>query len=153
MHGSSLWMIGEKEGLSRDLTGRSSGRQSDGCDRAVSGSSNSLSSNESKFLCKRNPKECGEWMWRWIMRLPIPFIGRRREGRWYHGGESVDGEWSYSMFLIHGEERKEQHPFQEGKGACEAALGSHTEGQPEDTAARWCAVAVGSQSRAAYGLT
>jgi hypothetical protein len=41
-----------------------------------------LSSGESEFLRKRNPKKCEEWMWRQIMRLMTPFIGRRREGRW-----------------------------------------------------------------------
>jgi hypothetical protein len=46
------------------------------------------------------------------MRLPVPFIGQRREGRRYHGGEMVDGEWSYSMLLFWGEERKDHHPFQ-----------------------------------------
>jgi hypothetical protein len=27
-------------------------------------------------------------------------------GRQYHGGETVDGEWSYPMLLFQGEERK-----------------------------------------------
>jgi hypothetical protein len=53
-----------------------------------------LSSGESKFLCKRNPKEGGERMQERIMRLPTAFIGRRREWRWYRGGEMVDEEWS-----------------------------------------------------------
>jgi hypothetical protein len=30
---------------------------------AVSGGGGDLSSGESDFLCKRNPKEDGEWMW------------------------------------------------------------------------------------------
>jgi hypothetical protein len=42
------------------------------------------------------------------MRLSMPFIGQRREGRWYREGETVDGEWSYSMLLFWGEERKGQ---------------------------------------------
>jgi hypothetical protein len=39
-----------------------------------------LSSSESEFLHKRNSKSGGEWMQRQIVRLPTPFIGRRREG-------------------------------------------------------------------------
>jgi hypothetical protein len=63
MHGSSSWMLGEEEGLFRDLTGRSSGWRSDGFDRAVSsGSSSDLSSDEREFLRKRNPKKGGELM-------------------------------------------------------------------------------------------
>jgi hypothetical protein len=31
------------------------------------------------------------------MRLLTPFIRQRREGRRYCGGETIDGEWSYSM--------------------------------------------------------
>jgi hypothetical protein len=31
------------------------------------------------------------------MRLPTSFIWQRREGRWYRGGEMVNGEWSYAM--------------------------------------------------------
>jgi hypothetical protein len=56
-------MIGEEEGFSEDLTGRSSGRQSNGCGRTVrSGSDNDLSSSENEFLYKRNSKEGGELM-------------------------------------------------------------------------------------------
>jgi hypothetical protein len=56
-------MLGEEEGLFRDLTGRSSGWRSDGFDRAVSsGSSSDLSSDEREFLRKRNPKKGGELM-------------------------------------------------------------------------------------------
>jgi hypothetical protein len=36
------------------------------------------------------------------MSLPVSFIGRRREGRRYHGEETVDVEWSYSMLLFQG---------------------------------------------------
>jgi hypothetical protein len=74
-------MLGEEEGLSGDLTGRSSGWWSDGCSRAVrSGDGSNLSFSESEFLCKRNLKEGGEWM-RWqIMRLSVPLIGQGREG-------------------------------------------------------------------------
>jgi hypothetical protein len=51
-------MFEEEEGLSRDLTGRSLERWSNKCGRAArSGSSGDLSSGESKFLRKRNPKE------------------------------------------------------------------------------------------------
>jgi hypothetical protein len=54
-------MLGEEEGLSGDLTGRSSGWWSDGCSRAVrSGDGSNLSFSESEFLCKRNLKEGGE---------------------------------------------------------------------------------------------
>jgi hypothetical protein len=61
MHESSPWMLGEEEGLSRDLTGRSSGRRSDGCGwEARSGGGSNLSSGESEFLHKRNPKEGGK---------------------------------------------------------------------------------------------
>jgi hypothetical protein len=57
MNGSSLWMLGEEEGLSRDLIGRSLGWRSDRCDWAVrSGCGDNLSSGESEFLLKRNPK-------------------------------------------------------------------------------------------------
>jgi hypothetical protein len=91
-------MLGEEEGLFRDLTGHSLGLWSDGCDLAVrSGSSDDLSSGESEFLSKRNPKEDREWMRRWIMRLPKPFIGWRREGRRYRGEETIDDECNYSM--------------------------------------------------------
>jgi hypothetical protein len=63
MHGSSPWMLGEENGFSGDLTGRSSRQQSDGCARAVrSGSGGNLSSDESEFLRKRNLKEGREWM-------------------------------------------------------------------------------------------
>jgi hypothetical protein len=58
MHESSMWMLGEEEGLSGDLVGHSSGRWSDGCGLAVrSGSSDDLISSKSEFLRKRNPKE------------------------------------------------------------------------------------------------
>jgi hypothetical protein len=85
-------MLGEEEGLSGDLTGPSSGQQSDRCGRTVrsgsgrmvkSGSGNNLSSYENELLHKRNPKEGREWMQRWIMWLPTPFIWQRREGRRY----------------------------------------------------------------------
>jgi hypothetical protein len=57
MHERSLWMIGEEEGLSRDLTDRSSRRWSDGCGREVRiGGGGDLSSGESVFLRKRNSK-------------------------------------------------------------------------------------------------
>jgi hypothetical protein len=93
MHRNLLWMLGEEERLSGDLTSCSSGRRSDGCGRAArSGGSGDLSSDESEFLCKRNLKEGGEWMRRQIVRLTTPFIGRRREGRWCHGGEMASGE-------------------------------------------------------------
>jgi hypothetical protein len=53
-------MLGEEEGFSGDLTGRSSERRSDGCSRAArSGSASDLSSDESEFLHKRKPKEGG----------------------------------------------------------------------------------------------
>jgi hypothetical protein len=53
--------LGEEEGLSRDLTGGSSGWQSDGCNRAVrSGSSDNLSSGKCELLRMRNQKEGGE---------------------------------------------------------------------------------------------
>jgi hypothetical protein len=72
-------MLGEEEGLSGDLTGCSSGWRSDGCGRAVrSGGSGDLSSGESEFWRKRNPKEGREWMRRRIVRLPTPFIMWRR---------------------------------------------------------------------------
>jgi hypothetical protein len=91
-------MLGEEGGPSGDLNGRSSGWWSDGCGRTVrSGSGNDFSSRENEFLHKRNPKKGGEWMWRRIMRLPTSFIWQRREGRWYRGGEMVNGEWSYAM--------------------------------------------------------
>jgi hypothetical protein len=51
----------------------------------------------------------------------VPFIGREREGRQCHGGETSGGEWSSSMLPFRREERKE-------KGAHGLALGSHTEG-------------------------
>jgi hypothetical protein len=74
-------MLGEEEGPSGDLTGRSSGRQSDGCDRTMrSGGDGDLSLDKSEFLRKRNTKEGGEWMCQCIMRLPTPFIGWRRVG-------------------------------------------------------------------------
>jgi hypothetical protein len=50
-----------------------------------------LSSDESKSLRKRSSEEDEEWMWLWIIMLTLPFIGWRREGRWYRGGETVDG--------------------------------------------------------------
>jgi hypothetical protein len=58
---SLSWILGEEEGLSGDLTDRSSERRSDGCGRATrSDSGNDLSSGENEFLHKRNPKEGGE---------------------------------------------------------------------------------------------
>jgi hypothetical protein len=57
MHGSSPWMLGEEEGLSRDLINCSSGRRSNRCDWAArSGGDDDLSSDKSEFLCMRNPK-------------------------------------------------------------------------------------------------
>jgi hypothetical protein len=45
MHGNSPWMLGEEEGLSGDLTSRSSGWRSDECGHATrSGSDDDLSS-------------------------------------------------------------------------------------------------------------
>jgi hypothetical protein len=91
-------MLGEKDRLSRNLTSRSSGRRSDECGRLVrSGGNNDLSPGESEFLRKRNLKEGGESMWRWIMRLWTSFIGHGREERWYRGRETVVGEWSSSI--------------------------------------------------------
>jgi hypothetical protein len=125
IYGSLPWMLGEEEGLSGNLTSRSSGRQSDGCDRAArSGNDNDLSSGENEFWHKRNPKEGGEWMRQRIMRLLTPFIWQRREGKQYCGGETVDGEWSYSILSFQGEERKGWRLFWKGKGASEVALGS-----------------------------
>jgi hypothetical protein len=54
-------------------------------------------------------------MQRWIMGLSVPFIGWRREGRWYHREEMVNSEWSYLMFSFRGEERKGQRRFKRGK--------------------------------------
>jgi hypothetical protein len=68
------------------------------------------------------------------MGLSVLFIGRRREGRWYHREEMVNGEWSYLMFSFRREERKGQRPFQKRKGECETAFGFCIEGQPEDAA-------------------
>jgi hypothetical protein len=101
-------MLGKEEGLFRDLTSRSSGQRSDGFDRAASsGSSSDMSSDESEFLHNRNPKRGREWMWWRIMRLPSPFIGWMREGRWYRRGEIVDSEWRYSMLSFWGREKRE----------------------------------------------
>jgi hypothetical protein len=83
-------MLGEEEGLFGDLTDCSLGQRSDGCNRAArSDCSGDLSSGESEFLHKINTQEDG--------RLLVPFVARRREGRWYRGGEIIDSEWSYSM--------------------------------------------------------
>jgi hypothetical protein len=35
MHGSSMWVLGEEDGLFEDLIGRSSGRRSDECGQVV----------------------------------------------------------------------------------------------------------------------
>jgi hypothetical protein len=64
----------------------------------------------------------------------MPFIGRRREGRRYYGGELVDNKWSSSMLPFLGEERKGQCPFKKGKGAYGAALGSRAKGRLGDAA-------------------
>jgi hypothetical protein len=53
------------------------------------------------------------------MRFSMPFIGRKREERWYREGEMIEGEWSSSMLLFWVEERKGQCSFQKGKGACD----------------------------------
>jgi hypothetical protein len=45
------------------------------------------------------------------MRLPTPFIWQRREERWYRGREMIDSEWSFSILLFHGEERKGHRLF------------------------------------------
>jgi hypothetical protein len=51
-------MLEGEEELFVDFIGRSSGRRSDGCSRAVrSGSDVDLSSSKSEFLRKRNRKE------------------------------------------------------------------------------------------------
>jgi hypothetical protein len=101
-----------------------------------SASGGDLSSDEIEFLRKRNPKKGGEWIRRQIMMLLVPFIGRKREGRRYRGRETVDDEWSYSILPFWREEKKGQHSFWKGKGACEAALSSHAEGRPHDAVAR-----------------
>jgi hypothetical protein len=67
-------------------------------------------------------------MWWWIVRLPTPFIRRRREGRQCCGGETADDEWSSSILSFQGEVRKGQHPFQKGKGARGKAVSSHVKG-------------------------
>jgi hypothetical protein len=86
-------MLGEEEGLSEDLLGHSSEWQSDKCGWVVrSGDDADLSSGENKYLHKRNPKKGEKMMQRWIMRLPLRFIGQRRGGRQYRGGETVDSE-------------------------------------------------------------
>jgi hypothetical protein len=77
------------------------------------GGGGDLSSGESEFLHKRYPKEGGEWMWRQIVRLLVPFIGRRREGRWCRGGVMTNCEWSSLMLHFWGEERKGQRPVSE----------------------------------------
>jgi hypothetical protein len=85
-------MLGEEEELFEDLTSHSSERRSDRYGRAArSGSGGDLSSDESEFLHKRNSKEDREWMRRRVMKLSTSFIGRR-EGIWYSGGETVNGE-------------------------------------------------------------
>jgi hypothetical protein len=68
--------------------------------------------------------ECMRWR---IVRLPIPFIWPRRAGRWCRSGETTDDEWSSSMLLFQGEERKRQCPLWKWKGAREASLGFHVE--------------------------
>jgi hypothetical protein len=79
-------------------------------------------------------------------KLSMPFIGQMMERRLYRGGEMIDDEWNYSMLLFWGEERKGQHPFQKGKGACEAPLGSHAEGRLENVEAwRWPIAGVGQR--------
>jgi hypothetical protein len=56
-------MIGLEEGLSEDLTGRSSGWRSHGCGRvAMIGGGGNISFGKSEFLCKRTPMKGGEWM-------------------------------------------------------------------------------------------
>jgi hypothetical protein len=96
MHGILPLMLGRRGGgewLSEDLISRSSGWRSDKCGRSRrNGSGVDLCSDESKLLRKRNPKEGGEWKRQRIMMLPMPFIGWRREGRWYHGGETIYDE-------------------------------------------------------------
>jgi hypothetical protein len=81
-------------------------RQSDVCGRAVrSGSGGDLRSGKSKFLCKRNPKEDGECMWWWIIRLSTLFVGLRREKRQYCGGETINDEWSYLILPFQKKEK------------------------------------------------
>jgi hypothetical protein len=56
-------MLRKEEGLSEDLTGLSSRRRSDGCDRvAWSDDDDDLSSSESEFLRKRNSNKGEQWM-------------------------------------------------------------------------------------------
>jgi hypothetical protein len=127
MHMSLSWMLGEEEGLSRDLNGRSSGRWSNECSRAVRrGGSDDLSSDESEFLRKETERKGGMDA---VADYKAPnAIYRREKGGetvpWR--GEMVNDEWSYSMLLFWEGERKEQHLIQKGKGACEATLGSRT---------------------------
>jgi hypothetical protein len=71
MQGSLSCMLGEEEVFSEDLTGHSSRLRSDSCGWAArSGSGSDLSSDESEFLRKRNPKEGGKWMLQWFITLP-----------------------------------------------------------------------------------
>jgi hypothetical protein len=73
---------------------------------------------------------------------PGTFYRAGEGGRLYHGGKIVVSDSSYLM-----------HLFRKGKGACEEALGSCTEGRPKDAVARRCAVVVGSRSWATSRLT
>jgi hypothetical protein len=125
-------MLGDEEELCGNLTGCSSRWQSDGCSRVARSGSR-------------------EWMrWR-IMRLPTPFIERRREGRRYHGGEMIDDEWSYLILPFRGEERNGQHPFRNGKGTCEEAPGSRAEGHRRMLRTWRCAIAAASWSQTTSG--
>jgi hypothetical protein len=58
IHNNSPWMLREEEWLSGDLVGCSSWQQSNGCGQvARGGSGDALSSDESEFFHRRNPKE------------------------------------------------------------------------------------------------
>jgi hypothetical protein len=146
MHKSSSLMLGEEEGVSRNLTGHSSRRHSDGWGQAMRSCS-----GESEFLHK--PKE----MWRMDAATDndAPNAFYREE----EGGETVPwrrhNRQRVELFtvFISNRKRKGHCPFWKGKGVCEAALGSRTEGRPEDAMARWCVIAVGGRSRAPFGLT
>jgi hypothetical protein len=60
----------------------------------------------------------------------MPFIGRRR------GDSTIEEKWSTVSGVIQcfhlGKKRGRVALFQKGKGSCEVALDSRTDGQPKD---------------------
>jgi hypothetical protein len=89
---------------------------------------------------------CGSGLWG----LPTPFIGWRRERRQCRGGETTCDEWSFSMLLFQGEEKKQATPVSKGERRTQGDSWYLCEGATGGCSG---AATTHNRSRAASGLT